>query len=290
MLSGDTGEEKRDRSKDILLIVHADDLGMCHSVNTAIFETITASVVTSASVMVPCPWFHEVVEWAKQRPSVDLGVHLTLTSEWTGYRWRPMVTGAPVGLVDESGYLRQSPVFLRSSPLAAVESEIREQLRMFATAGLTPSHIDSHMFALFYRQDLVNLYLRLALEHDIGAFIPFEMRVSGSATPKRRLPRSVDFTFQAPPCLAASQWTSFYLDTLHSLKPGVNQLTVHPGRDGEELRAATSEDGDWGSRWRQRDHDFLMSAQFQQALEDKNIKLVCWKDFDKVDLPVLGIT
>src|SRR5918911_3709108 len=86
------------------VILHVDDLAMCHGANRAYLELAAAGLVTCGSVMVPCPWFREIAEAAD--PKLDLGVHLTLTSEWPHYRWRPLSTASPAsGLIDDEGYL-----------------------------------------------------------------------------------------------------------------------------------------------------------------------------------------
>ena len=86
-------------------ILHADDVGMCHGANTAFLELVRSGALTCGSVMVPCPWYPEIAREAAGDASLDLGVHLTLTSEWTDYRWAPLTrAGQGSGLVDAEGY------------------------------------------------------------------------------------------------------------------------------------------------------------------------------------------
>src|SRR5215217_5387194 len=93
------------RPDDRAVVVHADDIGMCHATLPAVDELMAFGLVTSASAMVPCSWFLEVVAWHQRNHQFDLGIHLTLTSEWEGYRWGPITTRAPAsGLLDDQGY------------------------------------------------------------------------------------------------------------------------------------------------------------------------------------------
>src|SRR5688500_1149469 len=134
-----------------LLILHADDLGMSRSVNRATFEALEKGWITSASVLVPCPWFPDVARWAKDHPTADLGIHLALNSEWTGYRWGPISSRDKVpSLLDADGYMPLvETTVVGQARLAEVETELRAQIERARAAGLRISHVDSHMATLF---------------------------------------------------------------------------------------------------------------------------------------------
>src|SRR5712691_13416255 len=113
-----------------LLIVHADDLAVAHSVDTASFDALDKKAITSASIMVPCAWLTEVASYAKDHPDADLGLHLTLTSEWKVDRWGPVESkDKVVSLFDPFGYLwpETAPAATNEKPQDA-EREIRAQI------------------------------------------------------------------------------------------------------------------------------------------------------------------
>ena len=106
------------QADDRVVVVHADDIGMCHATLPAIDELMAFGLVTSASAMVPCPWFLEAASWHRRNPQFDLGIHLTLTSEWQHYRWGPLsCRDEESGLVDDQGYFHGTP---RTSPASEV--------------------------------------------------------------------------------------------------------------------------------------------------------------------------
>src|SRR6202795_3857436 len=129
-----------------LLVIHADDLGMSHSVNRATFEALEKGWITSASILVPCPWFPEVARWAKQHPNADLGIHLALTSEWTDLRWGPVSgVGSVRSLVDAQGYFPlDTPDVAKNAKMTEVEYELRSQIDRAKNAGIPLTHLDMH--------------------------------------------------------------------------------------------------------------------------------------------------
>jgi len=132
-----------------VLVLHIDDVGMCHGANAAFLELSRSAGVTCGSIMVPCPWFREIADAAAADRTLDLGVHLTLTSEWPQYRWGPLSTVSRAsGLVDEQGYFPRNCLELRPrlDPEAA-ESEFRAQIDRALAAGVDVTHLDTHMGA-----------------------------------------------------------------------------------------------------------------------------------------------
>ena len=160
------------------LVIHEDDVGMTHGSNVAFRELSARGVVSSGSVMAPCPWFPETLEIAAANPSLDLGVHLTLNSESRPYRWRPL-TRPPksAGLADESGYLwlEQRSVARNAHP-EAVEAELRAQIDAAIAGGIDVTHLDAHCGAVMHPK-FMPIYKRLGQDYDLP--IVLMRRVTG---------------------------------------------------------------------------------------------------------------
>ncbi|HKY98622.1 MAG TPA: polysaccharide deacetylase family protein [Gemmatimonadaceae bacterium] len=257
-----------------LLILHADDLGAAHSINAASFEALDKGAISSASFMIPTPWISEVAEYARAHPDADLGIHLTITSEWDTYRWGSVLSKDKVpSLLDSSGTLaRGGDVVEKNGKPAEIESELRAQLDRARTLGIRTTHADSHMAVLFMNNDLFRIYAQVARDYKI----PF-MTQTGDP---RLLPgeASVDTLIQAFPDIPVDKWKQFYLDAIARLKPGVSEIIVHLGHDDAELKAVMVNHEPWGAAWRQRDYDVVFSPEFRKALKDNNVILVKWKD------------
>jgi predicted glycoside hydrolase/deacetylase ChbG (UPF0249 family) len=278
-----------------LLVIEAEDLGMAHSIDKASFEGLEKGWVTSAGVLVPGPWFPEVLRWSRSHPNADLGIRLDLNSDWSSYRWRP-VSGSQrgSGLTDPGGYLSssQSLVAQHATP-AEVENELRAQIDMAKRAGMLISHLDHHMRVMMMNPALFQSYWKMGQEYSLPIVLPNQqVKLKGTATQNpgvlkfggidvdlARLP--IDRELEIMPGLAKQDWLSAYEKTLDALPPGVYLLSVHLGYNDDELQAMTWDHPNWGAEWRQNDLDVVSSPEFQKFLKDKGFILVGWKDLQK---------
>ncbi len=268
-----------------LLIIHADDLGVAHSVDRASFAALEQKAASSASIMVPCPWLTEVAAYAREHPDADLGLHLTLTSEWKTYRWGPVASKDTVpSLLDPDGYLwADAGVAAHHANLEEVEREIRAQVDRAVKVGIIPTHLDSHMATLFQSPALFAVYLKVARELKL----PFlALRIPSDPPQYRALLKDDDLVLDAVvlagPSVAVEGWKDFYVGTVRSLKPGVTELIVHLGYDDPELEAVTVDHPAWGAAWRQRDFDVVTSPEFKWLLEENHVVVIGWKDLKKL--------
>ena len=264
-----------------LLVIHADDLGMTHSVNRAIFEAFENHWITSASILVPCPWFPEVATWAKTHPDADLGIHLDLNSEWTTFRWRPISAPEKVpSLLDAAGYfpLDETEV-AANAKIPEVELELTTQINLARAAGIQISHLDSHMSALMGSPALIDEYQHLGGEQHLPILWHADAAEKfGAAVQPRAAAVLNDDDLEIQPGVAPKDWRRAYEKMLTPLKPGVHQLVVHLAHDDEEMRGATADHPNWGAAWRQSDFDMVRSPEFRKFLRQQGFILISWKD------------
>jgi predicted glycoside hydrolase/deacetylase ChbG (UPF0249 family) len=274
------------RATDRVAVVHVDDVGMCHAANEGAFEALAKGPATCGSVMVPCPWFAEAAALAREHPELDLGVHLTLNSEWERYRWGPVAERCAVpSLLDGAGGLpRTSLEAARSAKPAEVEIELRAQIERALEAGIDVTHLDSHMGTCFF-PPFLEIYARLALDYDLPVFVVRPERemleragIPGAHEMFRRL---VDALGEhGVPILdgfdanslgfAEGEGDAHNRRRLAELGAGVSYLICHAARDGEELRAITPESA------HQRDFErrFYGGEAGRAALEEAGVKTV----------------
>lgn len=267
------------------LIVHADDAGMCHSANLATIEAMTRGSVSSASIMLPCPWVLEMAEWARAHKEMDLGLHLTLTSEWKHYRWRPVAPPERVqGLLDPEGYMWRSETQTAARASAGeVEIELRAQIERAKQFGIEFTHLDTHMGTLYTRPDYFEIYTRLALENRVPCMLPRpseELRalktpITGEmllAKEKAGLPL-IDWLVTGVAGRTPAERRESYLKLIRTLRPGVTKLIVHLAKDDPEIRSIT---GNWERRW--SDYLFWSGPEARQALASAGVRLFTYRE------------
>ena len=269
-----------------LLILHGDDLGVAHSADSATFDALDRGAISSASIMVPTPWLTEVAGYARGHPNADLGLHLTLTSEWKTYRWGSVESADKVpSLLDSSGTFPsdEKVVAARAKPVE-VERELRAQVERALALGIRPTHLDTHMAALLTTPELTAVYEKVA--HDYH--LPFlTLRGGPRAAPLTPLSPSdvvLDAVIIAGPRVPRDEWKAFYLGEIAKIKPGLTEMIVHLGHDDSELQAVMVDHEPYGSAWRQRDYDVVTSPEFRKALKDNHITLVTWRELQKASL------
>lgn len=269
------------RATDRILIINGDDAGMCHAANAGTLESLEQGLMTSATVMVPCPWFPALADYARGNPRLALGVHLTHTSEWKHYRWGPVAPRDQVpGLVDPEGHLWRSiqEVYAHSNPEEAL-IEGRAQIRRALAAGLDITHLDSHMGTLQYDPRYMETYLKLAQEFQLP------VRMASASTLEKYGQSGLRTRFSTagivfPDALiheelreARQDVKGFWLRTLRGLRPGVTELYIHAAKPTEELQAIT---GSWQTRG-QEFEVFTHGPDVRQMIESEGIIRISYR-------------
>ncbi len=280
--------EKLGYPKDAkLLIIHADDLGVTNSENRASVYGLEETPVNSASIMVPCPWFPEIAEYARKNPEADLGLHLTLTSEWKNYKWGPVSSRDSVSsLVNKQGYFYASvdSVVTFGSP-KHVEIELRNQIRKAYQFGIDVTHLDAHMGAAVSSPEFLKIYIKIGKEFNLPVLL--DGRVFTMGAPIGDLLNNRDVIMDAIPTKLPEDQEKgtgqYYSNLFKSLKPGLTCLLIHLAFDDAEMQAVTVDHPEWGAAWRQADYDFFASKESSSLLKENNIVLVTWRELrDKI--------
>jgi predicted glycoside hydrolase/deacetylase ChbG (UPF0249 family) len=268
-----------------LLIVHADDLGMAHTINLASIKGLESGLVSSASIMIPCPWLPEIAAYARSHPDADLGLHLTLTSEWSLYRWGPVLPKDRVpSLLDRDGYMypTETEAAAHIDPKEA-EAEIRAQIARARALGIQPTHLDSHMGTLYQNQVLFETLFRVAHDNKLLIRVSKEWFTAAPFLPSLLGPDDVvmNGVISIEPGIGAEGWPKFYADAIKNLQPGITEMIVHLAYDEEEMKGVAFDHPNWGSAWRQRDFQFVTSDAFRSLLRENDVKLITWREVSK---------
>ncbi|MGB5437476.1 MAG: polysaccharide deacetylase family protein [Maribacter sp.] len=267
-----------------LLMIHADDAGLSHSENMATIDALEKGSVNSYSIMVPCPWSYEMMEFAKNHPQYDNGIHLTLTCEWEKYRFGPILPINKVpSLVDENGHFYKKRELLHQhASNEEVEKELRAQIERALGFGLKPTHLDSHMYSVGARPEFLEIYRDLGKTYDLPVFfnrqLITEMGLDAEkclfendvVADRLFLGRFADFE--------KGKLADYYDHVLDNLPAGFNILILHPAFDDREMQGITVNHPNFGSAWRQVDHDYFTSESCRVKLKENKIRLITWRE------------
>ena len=244
-----------------LLVVHQDDIGMCHGANVAFTDLFGIGFVNCGSLMPPCPWSLEIIDICKSQNDLDIGIHLTLTSEYNYYKWRPMsAANTNTGLVDSNGFFWSTvPEVEKNASLESVETELRMQIETVLESGINISHMDCHM-ATALAPKFQDIYLKLCKEYNIPGIFPrnynaFNIAAQANETKNKGLNKTVDVQlsdhkfkvenleknenmvifdhFAMSPFAKKGENAKLIKDILLNLNAGLTYLALHPNTTGE---------------------------------------------------------
>ena len=275
---------------DRLVILHTDDIGMCHASVQAFRDLWAFGTITSGAAMVPCPWFPAVAQMCRENPAIDMGVHATLNAEWESYRWGPVSTREPgSGLLDGAGYFHQwhQAVYDHASP-EEVEKEVNAQVERALDAGIDVTHVDSHMGTIM-NPLFVQSYIQAASSRLLPNMLPrltaagVEMMGVGEQERLAYLPIMEMLESLGVPMLDGllsmplnepdqSRQMEIARELLGSLPEGITHFILHPSIDTPELRALAP---DWESRV--ANYNVFMSDALKMLLEREDCRLIGYR-------------
>lgn len=262
-----------------LLIINADDFGMCHAVNEAVIRALKKGVLRSTTLMAPCPWAPQAMHFLRDHPEISFGIHLTVISEWAGYRWGPIGDrGKAPSLLDKTGHFQsfeQRHKSLAHINLDELEIEFKAQIETVLAAGLNPTHLDWHALRIGGRKDIFDVMLRLAGEYGLALRVMGRASIEGVQS--QGLPCN-DYDFMDSYSLEPVDQAACYHQMLRELPAGLSEWAVHPGLENAELLAI---EGD-SRHIRQRDFDFLMSQEAQDIVKEEKIILLDYRALQAV--------
>ncbi len=273
------------------VIPHVDDLGASHGANQAFLDLAARDLVTCGSVMVPGPWFREIACAAARDLTLDIGIHLTLTSEWEFCRWAPLSTVSRTsGLIDGDGYLWRDVASLRRHLVPdAAEAEMRAQIERALESGLRPTHLDAHMAAAML-PELLDAHVRLGREYGLFPILPRSIDwapdpaayAAALAMLEAEGAPMVDHcrgTLPVSPDALEAGWRKLVAE----LPPGLTHLALHPTAPGEFVSMAPGHAG-----WRFAEHAMLGSGFLRTLCAEAGIAFIGTRALQQVWLGQAG--
>ena len=276
------------KNDDRVAIIHTDDIGMCQASVEAFTDLNEVGLISSGAVMVPCPWFLHAAGYARQHEKADLGIHLTLTSEWYTYRWGPISTRDPAsGMMDEEGFFpHTSELTQKNGDPKAVEIELNAQIERAIQAGIVPTHMDTHMGTVAHPK-FMGIYIQLAMKHRLPPMI-FRMdetgwQAAGLEPEFAKMAAALVQQLEASGLPLLDSIGGMKLDTdqnrlertkraFSDLQPGITHFIIHPSKDTPELRAITP---DW--RCRAADYQNFMNEELRRHIQEIGVNIIGYR-------------
>jgi len=271
---------------DRVIIIHTDDIGMCQASVEAFADLTDFGLISSGAVMVPCPWFLEAAAYSRDHPGADLGVHLTLTSEYDRYRWGPLSTRDPAsGLLDEQGFFHKDTpdVWTKADPEAAI-AELEMQISRALAEGMNLTHIDTHMGSIAHPA-IIPGYIQLAIKYGLPPMIPRLsadelMGVGNVDEATAQMINGMIHTLEEMGMPLLDGLTGLQLvdptdrfehakQALRAVKPGLTHFIIHPSKDTPELRQIMPT---WACRV--ADYKTFMSAATREFIREEGIQVI----------------
>ncbi len=265
------------KSTDKLLIINVDDVGNSHAANAAAIDAMENGLATSATIIVPGPWFPEIAAYARTRPNSDFGVHLAHTSEWKTLKWGPIANKADVpGLVDPQGYLWPdiASVYKNSTPEQAY-IEARAQIKKALDAGIDLTHLDSHMGALQFNEAYFQIYRNLAKEFNLPLRMASQVTLALQGGGHQRGQLDADGVVYPDFLIHGNRKPGepirdYWKRSINELKPGVTELYIHASVAGDEIKHITNS---WEERAAEYDL-FTKDPEVRRILDSQGVSRI----------------
>ncbi len=271
-------------NNDRLVIIHTDDIGMCHASVQAFKDLWAFGTITSGAVMVPCPWFPAVAQMCRENPEIDMGVHATLNAEWENYRWGPVSTReSSSGLMDDAGYFHQwhQAVYDHAKP-EAVDAEVNAQVERALAEGIDVTHVDSHMGTIM-NPKFIESYVQAAAKRLLPSLLPTltavgwnvmageEQRRTYAPIMEMLEPLGVPLVdgILGMPLEHGDDHIGVAKKLFAEVPIGITHLILHPSIDTPELRTLAP---DWPARV--ANYNAFMSDELKKFIESEDIKLI----------------
>ncbi len=262
-----------------LLIINADDFGRSHACNAGILRSLQEGVVTSTTLMVPCPWAPHAMQILADYPEIAFGIHLTVISDLPLYRWGPRTSKDKVpSLIDEAGFFysyERIPEFLARAKLSEVEAEFRAQIEDVLALSLKPTHLDWHCLYNGGRADMFELTVRLAKEYGLAVRV-FD-RTAGEALRREGLPTNEHQVVDTYKLEVAGK-SAWFARALRELPIGLSEWAAHPALGTPEVQAYDPV----GWRAHPTDLDFLVSQEAREIIKQEGIILLSYRPLQQV--------